>query len=164
MAIRIEITGDNANAIMKEMFNLCSGVFSTYQNPPSAEETEAAGVSLVNEPTKAVETPSQPESKEQAAPAPQQKAEKEAAHPEEDKKGVPDNPFMGYAKEVVQCISEDQHNELKGICSRFVAAKPANRAKLRTWLTDHGVKRLSELPEKLYEDFKKWLEANKNAN
>lgn len=164
MAIRIEITGDNAKAIMKEMFNLCSGVFSTYQNPPSAEETKAAGAALVDEPEKAVETPAQPEPKGQAAPAPQPEAEKEAAHPEEDRKGVPDNPFMGYAKEVVQCISEDQHNELKGICSRFVVAKPANRAKLRTWLTDHGVKRLSELPEKLYEDFKKWLEANNNAD
>lgn len=154
MAIRIEITGDNAKSVMKEMFNLCSGVFSTYQNPPSAEETRAAGAALVNEPEKAVEAP----------PHPEPKAEKEAAHLEEDKKGVPDNPFMGYAKEVVQCISENQHNELKGICSRFVAAKPANRAKLRTWLTGHGVKRLSELPEKLYEDFKKWLEANKNAD
>lgn len=154
MAIRIEITGDNAKSVMKEMFNLCNGVFSAYQNPPSAGETEAAGTALVNE----------PEPKEQAAPVQQPEAKEEVAHPEEGKKGVPDNPFMGYAKEVVQCISERQHNELKGVCSQFVAAKPANRAKLRTWLTDHGVKRLSELPEKLYEDFKKWLEANKNAN
>lgn len=156
MAIRIEITGDNAKSVMKEMFNLCNGVFSSYQNPPSAEETEAAGTALVNE-------PEHPEPKEQTAPAPQPEAKEEAAHPEEDKKGVPDNPFMGYAKDVVQCVSEEQHNELKGICGQFVAAKPTNRGKLRAWLTEHKVKRLSELPENLYEDFKKWLEANKNA-
>lgn len=83
--------------------------------------------------------------------------------PETPKTGVEDNPFMGYAKDVVQCVSEEQHNELKGICGQFVAAKPTNRGKLRAWLTEHKVKRLSELPENLYEDFKKWLEANKDA-
>lgn len=151
MAIKIEITGENAKDVMAEMFNLCSGVFAAYQNPPSVDEVKTAGMAMAQEPSPA------------SAPKEEPKPEN-VKSPETPKTGVEDNPFMGYAKDVVQCVSEEQHNELKGICSRFVAAKPANRAKLRTWLTDHGVKRLSELPEKLYEDFKKWLEANKNAD
>lgn len=157
MAIRIEITGDNAKSVMKEMFNLCNGVFSSYQNPPSAEETEAAGTALVNE-------PEHPEPKEQTAPAPQPEAKEEAAHPEEDKKGVPDNPFMGYAKDVVQCISEEQHTELKALSSKFLTADPVkHRPMLRKWFDDHNVKRLSELPAAKADEFKKWLEANMDA-
>lgn len=151
MAIKIEITGENAKDVMAEMFNLCSGVFAAYQNPPSVDEVKTAGMAMAQEPSPA------------SAPKEEPKPEN-VKSPETPKTGVEDNPFMGYAKDVVQCVSEEQHNELKGICGQFVAAKPTNRAKLRTWLTDHGVKRLSELPEKLYEDFKKWLEANKNAD
>lgn len=150
MAIRIEITGDNAKSVMKEMFNLCSGVFSAYQNPPSVDEVKTAGMAMAQEPSPA------------SAPKEEPKPEN-VKSPETPKTGVEDNPFMGYAKDVVQCVSEEQHNELKGICGQFVAAKPTNRGKLRAWLTEHKVKRLSELPENLYEDFKKWLEANKNA-
>lgn len=151
MAIKIEITGENAKDVMAEMFNLCSGVFAAYRNPPSVDEVKTAGMAMAQEPS--------PASVPKEEPKPEN-----VKSPETPKTGVEDNPFLGYAKDVVQCVSEEQHNELKGICGQFVAAKPANRAKLRTWLTDHGVKRLSELPEKLYEDFKKWLEANKNAN
>ena len=150
MAIKIEITGENAKDVMAEMFNLCSGVFAAYQNPPSVDEVKTAGMAMAQEPSLA------------SAPKEEPKPEN-VKSPETPKTGVEDNPFMGYAKDVVQCISEGQHNELKGICGQFVAAKPANRGKLRAWLTEHKVKRLSELPENLYEDFKKWLEANKNA-
>lgn len=151
MAIKIEITGENAKDVMAEMFNLCSGVFAAYRNPPSADEVKTAGTVMVQE--------SSPASASKEEPKPEN-----VKPPETPKNGVEDNPFMGYAKEVVQCISEEQHNELKGICGQFVAAKPTNRGKLRAWLTEHKVKRLSELPENLYEDFKKWLEANKNAD
>lgn len=150
MAIKIEITGENAKDVMAEMFNLCSGVFAAYQNPPSVDEVKTAGMAMAQEPSPA------------SAPKEEPKPEN-VKSPETPKTGVEDNPFMGYAKDVVQCVSEEQHNELKGICGQFVAAKPANRGKLRAWLTEHKVKRLSELPENLYEDFKKWLEANKNA-
>lgn len=151
MAIKIEITGENAKDVMAEMFNLCSGVFAAYQNPPSVDEVKTAGMAMAQEPSPA------------SAPKEEPKTEN-VKSPETPKTGVEDNPFMGYAKDVVQCVSEEQHNELKGICGQFVAAKPANRGKLRAWLTEHKVKRLSELPENLYEDFKKWLEANKNAD
>lgn len=151
MAIKIEITGENAKDVMAEMFNLCSGVFAAYQNPPSVDEVKTAGIAMAQEPSPA------------SAPKEEPKPEN-VKSPETPKTGVEDNPFMGYAKDVVQCVSEEQHNELKGICGQFVAAKPANRGKLRAWLTEHKVKRLSELPENLYEDFKKWLEANKNAD
>lgn len=150
MAIKIEITGENAKDVMAEMFNLCSGVFAAYQNPPSVDEVKTAGMAMAQEPSPA------------SAPKEEPKPEN-VKSPETPKTGVEDNPFMGYAKDVVQCVSEEQHNELKGICGQFVAAKPANRGKLRAWLTEHKVKRLSELPENLYEDFKKWLEANKDA-
>lgn len=150
MAIKIEITGENAKDVMAEMFNLCSGVFAAYQNPPSVDEVKTAGMAMAQEPSPA------------SAPKEEPKPEN-VKSPETPKTGVEDNPFMGYAKDVVQCVSEEQHNELKGICGQFVAAKPTNRGKLRAWLTEHKVKRLSELPENLYEDFKKWLEANKNA-
>ncbi|EHO63564.1 hypothetical protein [Dialister succinatiphilus] len=150
MAIKIEITGENAKDVMAEMFNLCSGVFAAYQNPPSVDEVKTAGMAMAQEPSHA------------SAPKEEPKPEN-VKSPETPKTGVEDNPFMGYAKDVVQCVSEEQHNELKGICGQFVAAKPTNRGKLRAWLTEHKVKRLSELPENLYEDFKKWLEANKNA-
>lgn len=150
MAIKIEITGENAKDVMAEMFNLCSGVFAAYQNPPSVDEVKTAGMAMVQEPSPA------------SAPKKEPKPEN-VKSPETPKTGGEDNPFMGYAKDVVQCVSEEQHNELKGICGQFVAAKPTNRGKLRAWLTEHKVKRLSELPENLYEDFKKWLEANKNA-
>lgn len=150
MAIKIEITGENAKDVMAEMFNLCSGVFAAYQNPPSVDEVKTAGMAMAQEPSPA------------SAPKEEPKPEN-VKSPETPKTGVEDNPFMGYAKDVVQCVSEEQHTELKGICGQFVAAKPANRGKLRAWLTEHKVKRLSELPENLYEDFKKWLEANKNA-
>lgn len=150
MAIKIEITGENAKDVMAEMFNLCSGVFAAYQNPPSVDEVNTAGMAMAQEPSPA------------SAPKEEPKPEN-VKSPETPKTGVEDNPFMGYAKDVVQCVSEEQHNELKGICGQFVAAKPTNRGKLRAWLTEHKVKRLSELPENLYEDFKKWLEANKNA-
>lgn len=150
MAIKIEITGENAKDVMAEMFNLCSGVFAAYQNPPSVDEVKTAGMAMAQEPSPA------------SAPKEEPKPEN-VKSPETPKTGVEDNPFMGYAKDVVQCVSEEQHDELKGICGQFVAAKPANRGKLRAWLTEHKVKRLSELPENLYEDFKKWLEVNKNA-
>lgn len=150
MAIKIEITGENAKDVMAEMFNLCSGVFAAYQNPPSVDEVNTAGMAMAQEPSPA------------SAPKEEPKPEN-VKSPETPKTGVEDNPFMGYAKDVVQCVSEEQHTELKGICGQFVAAKPTNRGKLRAWLTEHKVKRLSELPENLYEDFKKWLEANKNA-
>lgn len=150
MAIKIEITGENAKDVMAEMFNLCSGVFAAYQNPPSVDEVKTAGMAMAQEPS--------PVSAPKEEPEPEN-----VKSPETPKTGVEDNPFMGYAKDVVQCVSEEQHNELKGICGQFVAAKPTNRGKLRAWLTEHKVKRLSELPENLYEDFKKWLEANKNA-
>lgn len=150
MAIKIEITGENAKDVMAEMFNLCSGVFAAYQNPPSVDEVKTAGMAMAQEPSPA------------SAPKEEPKPEN-VKSPGTPKTGVEDNPFMGYAKDVVQCVSEEQHNELKGICGQFVAAKPTNRGKLRAWLTEHKVKRLSELPENLYEDFKKWLEANKNA-
>lgn len=151
MAIKIEITGENAKDVMAEMFNLCSGVFAAYQNPPSVDEVKTAGMAMAQEPS--------PASVPKEEPKPEN-----VKSPETPKTGVEDNPFMGYAKDVVQCVSEEQHNELKGICGQFVAAKPTNRGKLRAWLTEHKVKRLSELPENLYEDFKKWLEANKNAD
>lgn len=150
MAIKIEITGENAKDVMAEMFNLCSGVFAAYQNPPSVDEVNTAGMAMAQDPSSA------------SAPKEEPKPEN-VKSPETPKTGVEDNPFMGYAKDVVQCVSEEQHNELKGICGQFVAAKPTNRGKLRAWLTEHKVKRLSELPENLYEDFKEWLEANKNA-
>lgn len=150
MAIKIEITGENAKDVMAEMFNLCSGVFAAYQNPPSVDEVNTAGMAMAQEPSPA------------SAPKEEPKPEN-VKSPETPKTGVEDNPFMGYAKDVVQCVSEEQHNELKGICGQFVAAKPTNCGKLRAWLTEHKVKRLSEMPENLYEDFKKWLEANKNA-
>ncbi|WP_440253062.1 hypothetical protein [Dialister succinatiphilus] len=150
MAIKIEITGENAKDVMAEMFNLCSGVFAAYQNPPSVDEVKTAGMTMAQEPS--------PASASKEEPKPEN-----VKSPETPKTGVEDNPFMGYAKDVVQCVSEEQHNELKGICGQFVAAKPTNRGKLRAWLTEHKVKRLSELPENLYEDFKKWLEANKDA-
>lgn len=151
MAIKIEITGENAKDVMAEMFNLCSGVFAAYQNPPSVDEVKTAGMAMAQEPSPASAPKEEPEPKN-------------VKSPETPKTGVEDNPFMGYAKDVVQCVSEEQHNELKGICGQFVAAKPTNRGKLRAWLTEHKVKRLSELPENLFEDFKKWLEANKNAD
>lgn len=150
MAIKIEITGENAKDVMAEMFNLCSGVFAAYRNPPSVDEVNTAGMAMAQEPSPA------------SAPKEEPKPEN-VKSPETPKTGVEDNPFMGYAKDVVQCVSEEQHNELKGICGQFVAAKPANCGKLRAWLTEHKVKRLSEMPENLYEDFKKWLETNKNA-
>lgn len=151
MAIKIEITGENAKDVMAEMFNLCGGVFAAYQDPPSVDEVKTAGMAIAQEPS--------PVSAPKEEPKPEN-----VKSPETPKTGVEDNPFMGYAKDVVQCVSEEQHNELKGICGQFVAADPANRGKLRAWLTEHKVKRLSELPENLYEDFKKWLEANKNAD
>lgn len=151
MPIKIEITGDNAKTVMQEMFNLCSGVFATYENPPTTGEVEAAGLAMEKEPETAPQVS-----------APQPKAEG-APKPKEEQKDTQESPFMKYAAEVTQCVTEDQHNELKGICSKFVAANSKNRNKLRTWLTDHKVKRLSELPESLYEEFKKWLEANENA-
>lgn len=159
MPIKIEITGDNAKTVMQEMFNLCSGVFATYENPPSAEEVKAAGAAIAEEAKEPAPAPA-PAPVSASAPAPQPEA---AKAPLPEKKGVPDNPFLVYAKDVIQCISEGQHNEIKFICGKFVAAKPDNRKKLRAWLTEHKVKRLSELPESLYEEFKKWLEANENA-
>lgn len=152
MAIRIEITGDNAKSVMKEMFNLCNGVFSAYQNPPSAGETEAAGTALVNEPGP----------KEQAAPEPAPAPAQEPAKQDFVKREP--SPFMKFADTVVQFISEEQHTELKALSSKFLTADPGkHRPMLRKWFDDHNVKRLSELPAAKADEFKKWLEANMDA-
>lgn len=151
MAIKIEITGENAKDVMAEMFNLCSGVFAAYRNPPSVDEVKTAGMAMAQEPSPA------------SAPKEEPKPEN-VKSPETPKTGVEDNPFIGYAKDVVQCVSEEQHTELKALSSKFLTADPGkHRPMLRKWFDDHNVKRLSELPAAKADEFKKWLEANMDA-
>nr|DAW25923.1 MAG TPA: Protein of unknown function (DUF2497) [Caudoviricetes sp.] len=154
MPIKIEITGDNAKAIMAEMFKLCSGVFAAYDNPPAPADVQAAGLAMQDAPA----TAPAPAPVPAPTPAPTQEPAKQ-----DFVKGEP-SPFMKFADTVVQCISEEQHTELKALSSKFLTADPGkHRPMLRKWFDDHNVKRLSELPAAKADEFKKWLEANMDA-
>lgn len=162
MPIKIEITGDDAKATMAEMFKLCSGIFAAYDNPPAPADVRAAGLAMQDTPAAGPEPVSVPAPTPAPAPAPAPTSVQGPAK-QNFVKNEP-SPFMKFADTVIQCISEEQHTELKVLSSKFLAADPGkHRPMLRKWFDDHKVRRLSELPAAETEEFRKWLEANMNA-
>ena len=141
--IEIKITGDTANAIMNDLFVLAAAW---------AKEPEKA--------TEALEKAQEVKVPAETAKAPQNEtsAKSEPVSPMVKQFASPDG------SNVKQCISEEQHTELKALSSKFLTADPGkHRPMLRKWFDDHNVKRLSELPAAKADEFKKWLEANMDA-
>ena len=141
--IEIKITGSTANDIMNDLFVLAAAW---------AQESQEATGAL--EKAQEVKVPAETAN----APKNETSAKSEPVSPMVKQFAAPDG------RNVKQCISEEQHTELKALSSKFLTADPGkHRPMLRKWFDDHNVKRLSELPAAKADEFKKWLEANMDA-
>ena len=165
--IEIKITGDTANAIMNDLFVLAAAWAKEPEKATEALE-KAQEVKVPAETAKAPQNETSAKS-EPVSPMVKQSASpdgsnvKQCIRKEDFGKREP-SPFMKFVDTVVQCISEEQHTELKALSSKFLTADPGkHRPMLRKWFDDHNVKRLSELPAAKADEFKKWLEANMDA-
>lgn len=141
LTITTTIVGDSVEELRKDIAALASIL-----NVPPAEV-------IVRTPDTVIDTanitPVEPPSAD-AEPEPATKtAEK-----------TPESPAEPEAKESTPaCISEAQAAELRALCAKFCAADASGKDKIKAYLKEHEIPRITALPEDLFEEFKAMVAA-----